>query len=376
MKQTRALSLSVPSVVSVAQPGGRFFQYRGFILLVFMVLTIWLNSSFLKPLVMGGIFAVVLFPLMGKFDNWRPAARLSATWRASIITITFTLLILIPVGLLVFVGVQAAAAKMQELDVGDLMAGPLNFKTFVNEFGLNSFVSKVYAAFPMNEQQFQSYATKGLAAATAFAGAILQDLITSLPGVAFSNLVLVLTIFFLLIDGPKAVRFVKQNSIFNAPQTDRIIRTTSALCNSVIVATIISGAVQSAIVGLICIFSGTSNVLLVVFVTFVTSFLPLIGTAPAILFLAIQAFYSGQTTLGFIWLFTIVIVGISDNIVRPYVIKGGAKLHPMIGFVAAFGALNMIGFYGLFIGPIVAGLFFTLLPMITRTYPRSPRAIH
>jgi hypothetical protein len=34
----------------------------------------------------------------------------------------------------------------------------------------------------------------------------------------------------------------------------------------------------------------------------------------------------------------------------------------------------MIGFYGLFIGPVVVGLFFTLLPMVTRSYPKTPRA--
>jgi predicted PurR-regulated permease PerM len=91
------------------------------------------------------------------------------------------------------------------------------------------------------------------------------------------------------------------------------------------------------------------------------------------LFLCAQAFIAGNNSAGIIWLLALPVVGFSDNIIRPYVLKGGAELHPLIGFVAAFGALDMIGFYGLFIGPIVAGLFFTLLPMVTRTYPRSPR---
>ena len=65
---------------------------------------------------------------------------------------------------------------------------------------------------------------------------------------------------------------------------------------------------------------------------------------------------------------------ISDNIVRPYVLKGGAELHPLVGFVAAFGALDAIGFYGVFIGPVVAGLFFALLPIVTRSYGPENRA--
>ena len=65
------------------------------------------------------------------------------------------------------------------------------------------------------------------------------------------------------------------------------------------------------------------------------------------------------------------IIGLSDNVVRPYVLKGGSEMHPLIGFVSAFGALATIGFYGLFIGPVVAGFFFTLLPMVARTYSKN-----
>ena len=358
---------------ALARIGGRFYESRGWVLLAFLVLNLWLNLTFLLPLAMGAIFAVVLHPLMLKFNRFETTKKWSDTIRASIITLGFLLLILIPIGILLFASVQAIVLKIQGFDVNALSAQNLSFNKVIDEFGLRSIVDRFYEIVPISHQQFQAYATRGLTAAAAFGANVIQNLVTSLPGIAFSNLVLLFTMFFLLIDGPKVVNFIRHNSIFNVEQTSKLINTTKLLCNSVIVATLVTGAVQSGIVALICLFVGTGNVLLITFITFLCSFFPLLGTAPVILFLAAQAFFTGHTTVGIVWLVSLIVVGSSDNVVRPYVLKGGAELHPLIGFVAAFGALDAIGFYGLFIGPIVAGLFFELIPMIARTYPRTPR---
>ena len=352
--------------------GGRFYQYRGFILVIMLALVLWLNLTFLKPLLMGAILATVLFPLIGLFDRNRVTKEISLLWRAAVVTVAFTLLILIPVCILLFAGVQAVILKIQAVDLSGLTTKGLG-ATFINDLGLRGVMDYVYNILPISEQQTQAYLAKGLAAAGVWGAATLQDFVTSLPGAVFSNFVFILTLFFLLIDGSRAVHFLRHNSIFNPAQTDKLIATTKALCESVIVATIISGAVQASIVATACFFTATSGILLFTFLTFVSSFFPVVGTAPVVLFLAIQAFVSGHSTAGIVWLIAIPVVGTSDNVVRTYVLKGGAELHPLIGFVAAFGALDMIGFYGLFIGPIVAGLFFALLPMVTRTYPRRAR---
>ena len=50
-----------------------------------------------------------------------------------------------------------------------------------------------------------------------------------------------------------------------------------------------------------------------------------------------------------------------DNFVRPIFLKGSGNLHPLVAFVAAFGGLQAFGFIGVFLGPIIAGLFTTSL---------------
>jgi predicted PurR-regulated permease PerM len=43
--------------------------------------------------------------------------------------------------------------------------------------------------------------------------------------------------------------------------------------------------------------------------------------------------------------------------------KGGGELHPLVGFMAAIGGLQLFGFYGIFVGPLLAGLCFYLIEL-------------
>jgi predicted PurR-regulated permease PerM len=57
-------------------------------------------------------------------------------------------------------------------------------------------------------------------------------------------------------------------------------------------------------------------------------------------------------------------VAMTDNFVRPLFLRGATNLHPLVAFVAAFGALQSFGFVGVFLGPIIAGLFVTTVNVL------------
>ena len=92
-------------------------------------------------------------------------------------------------------------------------------------------MDKVAEYVPINEAQIRQYSIKGAAAVGAFIIRYVQGLFVSLPGIIFSNIVILFTLFFLLIDGPKMVHWIRHNSIFNVEQTDKLIHATALLCN-------------------------------------------------------------------------------------------------------------------------------------------------
>ncbi len=364
-------SRTVHSHLVEAGPIGRFHEYRGAALFALTVFVVWLNLSFLKPLVMGCIFAIVLFPLLPMLEAWFK----SVVTRAVFITIGFAVIFLIPIAILVVLGADAALERVQSLQSIDLGAGDLSPMALAERFGIRPWIEWVARVSPISETQILQHLTRAIVSLGGMLAHVLQELLTNLPGVIFANIVILFTIFTLLIDGPRAIAFVRENSFFGPEETDRIFENVSQLCQSVIVATVVSGAIQSLLIGISLLITGTENVLLIVLVAFMASFFPVVGTAPVTIFLTLQAFLTGNVTHGLIFLVFIGLVGISDNLVRPYVMKGGAELHPLVGFVAAFAALDSLGFYGLFIGPVAAGLFFTLLPMVTRSYARASRGV-
>ena len=78
---------------------------------------------------------------------------------------------------------------------------------------------------------------------------------------------------------------------------------------------------------------------------------------PAVIWL----FWSGETLQGVILIiFTIPAVTL-DNIIRPMLIKKGADLPLLLIFAGVIGGLFAFGIIGLFIGPVVLAVTYTLL---------------
>jgi predicted PurR-regulated permease PerM len=84
---------------------------------------------------------------------------------------------------------------------------------------------------------------------------------------------------------------------------------------------------------------------------------PALVLVPAVIWL----YWSGQTLWGTVLLaFTIVAVTM-DNFLRPYLIKKGADLPLLLIFAGVIGGLVAFGIIGLFIGPVVLAVTYTLL---------------
>ncbi|MCC6278851.1 MAG: AI-2E family transporter [Oligoflexia bacterium] len=58
-----------------------------------------------------------------------------------------------------------------------------------------------------------------------------------------------------------------------------------------------------------------------------------------------------------------VFISFSDNLIRPLVIKGRDNMHPFLALIAIFGGVKLFGFFGVFVGPIVAAMLVALLEL-------------
>lgn len=347
---------------------GKYHDLRGWFILVTGVLLLWLCKSFLKPVIMGAIFAVILYPILMRWKK----PRLPLSWRALALTLGFMVVFLLPFTVLIFLGIDIAVEKVAILRgafESPTPGQPLNPKEVIEIIGLDKWVHRIQEYVPVSHQQIRAFLLNTVVVVGAFLTDLAQHLIADLPRMIVSTFVILLTIYFLLIDGPKAVQFLRVNSIFSPRKTDALIKLGKDLCYSVIVATIMAGAAQAGLVMISCILAEIpfQTVVLIGLISFLCSFIPLIGNAPVTIGLIIYALALGDARMVSIFIVFMLLVAVADNVVRPMVLSGEAKLHPLVAFVAAFAALDAIGFYGLFIGPIVAGIFFYSLSIVTRS---------
>jgi predicted PurR-regulated permease PerM len=86
-----------------------------------------------------------------------------------------------------------------------------------------------------------------------------------------------------------------------------------------------------------------------------------IGAGPILICAVIWVFWKGDTGWGValaIW--TVLVTGM-DNFLRPYLIKKGADLPMLLILVGVIGGLLAFGVVGIFIGPIVLAVSYTLV---------------
>jgi len=85
----------------------------------------------------------------------------------------------------------------------------------------------------------------------------------------------------------------------------------------------------------------------------------------------IWLYWSGRTGWGTFLLVVTIVVGTLDNFLRPILIKKGANLPLLLIFTGVIGGLVSFGLIGIFIGPVVLAVAYTLLMAWMEDQPQA-----
>jgi predicted PurR-regulated permease PerM len=334
---------------------------RKFFLFLFVGLFLYVASPLLLPIAMGAVFAVLFFPWL----DWLEKRKLSPKVSSAVLTIGITLVFILPTALLIFLAAKTALGQLRVLRESSTASADLSF--FENVFNLprvREFFETLSNWFPVGVDELLA-TTQDLARSIGIRLAdLLGEFVTHLPGMFMAISITIVSIYFFLVDGRRLVHFIRRNSVFTPEQTDQLMESLGGMCRSVILATVAAGFMQAMIEVIACLLTRTPNAGLIGLLVFLASFLPLVGSVPVTLTVALQQLFLGRTEVGIGLLGAAALVATVDNVVRPMVLKGSANLHPLLAFVGAFGGLQVFGFSGVFLGPILAGLFVVTIEIL------------
>ena len=321
----------------------------------------YVSSPLILPIAMGAVLAVLFFPWLERLEKKNIPTGVGSV----LLTLGITLVIILPTSLLIFFAAKTAFHQLSFLGQTPNDGQGL-LSTVLGTPRIHSLMVWVTDRVPMNMLElgnaFQELAGRMGARLTELIGGVLAQL----PGIFVALSIVVVSVYFFLVDGRKVIFFLRRNSLFTPQQTEQLMAALAETCRSVILASVVSGGLQAGLEILGCVLTGTPNAALVGLLVFIASFLPVVGSAPITLTVAVHQLLAGRQVAGTILLVIAMIIFTLDNMIRPLILKGSANLHPLLAFVAAFGGLQTLGFLGVFLGPIVAALFVVTIQILAR----------
>jgi predicted PurR-regulated permease PerM len=176
------------------------------------------------------------------------------------------------------------------------------------------------------------------------------------------------------------VFFRYRNRIYNllirykiASQTEMDTVTTllQASGGSMLSTNLIVGSIQAAVVTIGALIVGLNEWSIIFTLTFICSFIPVIGAAPIGFLLAGFCFLTGGKGSGIFMIFVAITSGTVDNVIRPYLVaRADENLNALISLVGIIGAIMVFGFHGIFLGPFVMTVASSALPKLLEVTDR------
>jgi predicted PurR-regulated permease PerM len=318
-------------------------------LLIVVGLPLW------QPLLLAAVLAATLSQI---HERLAAAVGGRRSLSAALVTVGVILLLLGPLCFLVAVAVKQALGAIA------FVSHPLEQKGLPGLFGrLPSWlVQWVNGALARGSQAQHSLAsdlaswprlrqTLGTAA----------GVVGSTSHVALMTILMLVALFFLLRDGTNLVRWIESTPTMPPGRAHSLLVELHSVSKSVLGAQLVSGLAQSVVATIGYAIAGIPHPLVFGLVSLVASFLPIGGVSLVGLPLAGLLWLIGRPGWAiFLAVWTFVLTGLIDNVLRPLLVRGKTTLHDGLVFFALLGGLLAFGPMGIVVGPLALALFLSV----------------
>lgn len=321
-------------------------------------------APFLLPLFLAAVLAVICQPLQGYFlkrTGGRPA------WAAALTTTAVVAMVVGPVVVGTFI------SAVQFLDLADRSLGG-DWR-----HGLDLLWSRVvvpgleriepFVPGGLSEEQLVDWqlqftdSMRGLA--TQLAGKTLllaSSTLERLVSLAVAAGMFITAFYYFLADGPAILQAAEEMLPLPIDYQRRLVDKFANVVRAVVSATFLAALAQGLATALALQVCGFDHFVVLLVIASIASLIPLAGAwmvwGPCAAWLALQGQWGAAIGLT---LWGVAVVGMLDNGVKMYVLQNNADLHPLLAFISVIGALQVLGLWGIFIGPIVASCLFALI---------------
>jgi len=325
--------------------------------LVLLGVAIFLVAATLSPLWQPLVLALVLAGALS-----RPQARLARKlhgrgFAAGLLLVVGVILVLLPLAWIVLVAVREAISVAQRVAEVVQQGGPTGL-TELAPPSLRPWLEQLIRDQPQWARELGAkLPVQGLALVNALGGAI------SATGSAVFQLVMMLiALYFLLVDGPRLSRWLRGTSPLGARLTGELLESVRGTSTGVLLSAFATAAVQAAVAWVGYQIARAPEPLFFASLTFFAAFIPSVGTSLVGVPVAVYLLLSGRWVAGlFVAGWALFLTGTIDNLLKPWLARGRAEMHGGLLFFAMVGGILAFGPVGLLVGPVAVSLLLHLI---------------
>lgn len=327
------------------------------ILLLLGYLVYRIFQPFFEPLAWAGVLVVVFYPVQRFLE-----ARWGGRRAAYASTLAVTLMLIVPVLLLATVFVNQGIAAYQAFDEAR-KSGALPGTASLEQAWLWA-----RARLPLlADVEPLKVATQAAQFVAGFVASRASAVARNVAVFLFNLSVMVFAMYHLFRDASRIVAGIRRLLPFEEGMKDRMMGQARDLIQASVTSTLIVAAVQGLLGGIALWALGFDAPVVWGVVMAFCSLLPVAGSGlvwgPAAIWLLV----SGDVLRGVILLAVGGgLVGSVDNVLRPMLVSGRARLSELLIFVSLLGGISVFGMLGVVLGPIVVATAMGVLEVYTK----------
>jgi predicted PurR-regulated permease PerM len=330
-------------------------QHASFLLILavvslLMVVVMW---PFAQPLLWAALAAIMFQPLY-RWMLRKMGGRRNAAASASLLVIFFA--VLVPALWLATLVVQEALNL-----VATLQQQPLDLTTSFD---------RVYGMLPQMAQEAidrsgwadMANVQKKLEGVLAQSAGMIASQAVSIGsgalGFLLSFSVGLYVMFFLLRDGERIGRTVLRTIPVERSISERLAERFLGIVRATIKGSGVVGVVQGVLGGITFLIVGLESALFFGVLMTVSALVPVIGAGAVYIPVGLWLLVAGEVWQGvFVLVVGFFVISSSDNVLRPILVGRDTGIPDWIILVTTLGGISLLGFSGIVLGPLVAGLF-------------------
>ena len=327
---------------------------------------LYLFWAFINDMILALLIAGLSYPL----QRWlRPRLGGRRHLAAGLVTTLIVIIIAVPTSFLVTsLSIEAASAfetgrhAVTGEKVRDFLFGDSAAATYLRQMA-------DYLGVEYTPESVRNKIASTATTVATFIGLQINVLLSNVLSGAFHFVIIVVFVFYLLLDGRRFKRFVFQLSPLPDEEEELLARKFAAVGKATLLGNGVGSLLQGVLGGAAMWAVGLPSPVLWGTIMTIFAFLPLVGISVVVIPATLYLLIDGQTIAAIAFFaFCGTQALIMENVVKTRLIGNHMKMHNLVIFMAIIGGIATFGVIGILYGPLIVVWFLTMCELYQRSY--------